>query len=228
MWIFFDYERRTSDLLPVNIRTDYYNDDLSDRQSDDCAELVLARYDDYLNHELPKSVLKELKIVMEKEKGNSEDKEKCVEENLPNIIRSCMEQLSRTYEESSPPAPTISSNEPSASATNSDENHAVIGSDIYAAGPSDQAYYEVLGELFDDHPAWKVPDETPLDFWEFPESFNAELANFAGITVNTSIAGVLGPGKGKGRADVAADDGSQEPTQYQEWLLEFVPGANCI
>jgi hypothetical protein len=198
---------------------------------------------------------------MEKEDGNPEDKVKCVEENLPNIIRNCLEQLSRTYEESCRPAPSISSNEPSASTTNSDENHAVLGSEIYAAaGSSDQTHHEVSGELSDHYHAWKVPAETPFDTWErFPDFSNimgGELANSAGGTIHTSNAGEPGPNdfhhlafddaywvsglgmaednfvhssavdetpsgvsrKGKDRADVAVDDGSQELAQYPGWL----------
>ena len=193
---------------------------------------------------------------MEKEGGNPEDKLKCVEENLPNIVRNCLEQLFRTHEESRRPAPSVSSNEPSTSATNSDENLVVLRPDMYAAGPSDREYHEVSGELSDDYPGCKLPAETSPDTWErfdFSDIVGGELANSAGGTLHTSNAGVFGPNdldhfpfddaywvsrlgmtednfvqlgavdetppglsrKGKGRADVAVNDGSQELAQYQ-------------
>jgi hypothetical protein len=100
---------------------------------------------------------------MEKEAGNTKDLVNWLDENMENIIRDRIEHLSRAHKDSMPPAPSISFNELSAPATNSDENHGALSSDICAAGPSDPVHHEVSGELSDECATRKVPAKTLSD-----------------------------------------------------------------
>jgi len=153
-----------------NAMADYDYDEELDQQPDPSPRsAAFAQYEAYLSRELPRNVLQELEVAMERELGPIEER---LKSKLETIVRSCQERLFRTYQETFQPG-----------VEGEQQPDVVSRGDVGTeAGPS-TAHHHPGGNLtsylpfFDELAAYQIPSEMPVEMWN----------NFTGFSIGGGV-----------------------------------------